>query len=122
MDGMVVKNPVVYVVQEKHDMNFLPAQQYGELVALLGHDDQVVINSIPTTRTVLTKMRRFGDDDFVLAVGDPAAIGIVCSVAARLNGGRFKLLKWDRMERRYYVVQVDLEEADKLNNGESMNG
>jgi hypothetical protein len=36
------------------------------------------------------------------------AIGIACSCAAKANRGRYVVLKWDRQERRYYPVAVDL--------------
>ena len=48
------------------------------------------------------------DDDYLLMVGDPAAIAAAGAVACMLNNGRMKLLKWDRQEMRYYVVEYDL--------------
>jgi hypothetical protein len=41
-------------------------------------------------------------------IGDPSAIGICCAVAAFKNNGRFKCLKWDKRERRYIPLEVDL--------------
>jgi hypothetical protein len=41
-------------------------------------------------------------------VGDPAAIAVAGAVATMLNNGRMKVLKWDRQEMRYYVVEFDL--------------
>jgi hypothetical protein len=37
-----------------------------------------------------------------------AAIGIICSIAAFKNNGRYKCLKWDKFERMYIPIQVDL--------------
>jgi hypothetical protein len=41
-------------------------------------------------------------------MGDPASIGLCCAVAAAINHGRFKVLKWDRQSRDYYGVELDL--------------
>jgi len=43
-----------------------------------------------------------------LFIGDPTAIAIMASVAAAKNNGRYKCLKWDKQERRYLPIQVDL--------------
>jgi hypothetical protein len=48
------------------------------------------------------------DEDYLLMVGDPAAIAAAGAVACMMNNGRMKLLKWDRQEMRYYVVEFDL--------------
>jgi len=41
-------------------------------------------------------------------MGDPASIGLCCAVAAAVNSGRFKVLKWDRQSRDYYAVSLEL--------------
>ncbi len=53
------------------------------------------------------KLIDFNDDDYLLLVGDPAAIGLCCAVAAAING-RFTVLKWDRQEMTYYPVSFDI--------------
>ena len=50
----------------------------------------------------------FSDDDWLLAMGDPAIIGIAFAIAASINHGRVNLLKWDKIERSYYPVKVNL--------------
>jgi hypothetical protein len=35
-------------------------------------------------------------------------IGIACAQAAKCNNGKFKVLKWDRLEGKYYPLTVDL--------------
>lgn len=98
----------VWVVQEVSGKNVLPAQKYGKLKTLIGANSQIVLDSEPTTEIMRRKLSAYGDDDFLIAIGDPAAIGIACAVAASRNAGRFKLLKWDRQERQYYPVEVDI--------------
>jgi hypothetical protein len=38
-------------------------------------------------------LRDFTDDDFLLMIGDPAAMSIAAALASSYNGGKFKLLK-----------------------------
>jgi len=41
-------------------------------------------------------------------MGDPAAIGIACSIASHVNDGKFKMLKWDRQEALYLPININL--------------
>ena len=41
-------------------------------------------------------------------MGDPAIIAVAGAVVSDVNGGRFKVLKWDKREYRYYDVEIDL--------------
>ena len=98
----------VYVVQEVKGRNILSAQEYGQLKLLLPEGSQVVLSSGPTVRKLKTKLKDFCDDDYLLLMGDPAAIGIACSIAADINRGRYKCLKWDKIEATYYPIEIDL--------------
>jgi len=44
----------------------------------------------------------------LLLIGDPLAIGLAVAVASNANRGKVKLLKWDRQERQYYPLSVNL--------------
>lgn len=98
----------VYVVQESPDKNILAAEDYGKIVILMPPNKQIMFSPAPVVRSLREKLRNFGPDDFIMAMGDPAAIGIACTVAADINGGRFKILKWDRVNQRYYPVDIDI--------------
>jgi hypothetical protein len=51
-------------------------------------------------------------------MGDPAIIGIACAIAAEINRGRIKLLKWDKENKTYYPIQVDIyQKTDSLDKG-----
>ena len=52
--------------------------------------------------------RDITDDDYLLLSGDPAVIALAGAVAARNNSGRFKMLKWDREQGKYFPLQADL--------------
>jgi hypothetical protein len=46
--------------------------------------------------------------------GDPVAIGLACSVAAFFNNGRYTALKWDRRERMYIPVKIDVTQKGEI--------
>ncbi len=98
----------VYVVQEVPGRNILGAKEYGELEVLLPPGMNIVLSSTPTIRRLEKKLQNFCDEDYLLLIGDPAAIGIACCVASNNNIGKMKLLKWDRERKEYYPVQIDL--------------
>ena len=83
----------VYVVQEVKGRNILSAKEFGELKLLLPEGSQVVLSAAPTVRKLKTRLKDFCDDDYLLLIGDPDAIGIACSIAADSNRGRYKCLK-----------------------------
>ena len=56
----------------------------------------------------LINEKNFSDDDYLLLVGDPSIIGACCAIASRYNNGRYKVLKWDRLERRYFPIEFNI--------------
>ena len=101
--------PKVYVVSETGKHNIAPALDYGEIeVVLPPNQSQVIFSSGPTVARIKRTMEDFSDDDYLLFIGDPTAIAILATVAASKNHGRFKCLKWDKQERRYIPIQIDL--------------
>ena len=100
---------VVYVIQEAPGRNIVAAHKFGRLVTLLAADVQLQGDVSPDLIDALsTRLRDYSDEDAILAMGDPALIGIVCAIAARQNDGVFTLLKWDREQQTYYPVRVDV--------------
>ena len=86
--------------------NLTPAATYGELQVLMPARASM-ISTVPMIRVMHDKLANFGDDDYILPVGDPASIAAACAIAAEMNGGRVKLLRWDRKVRAYVVIQLD---------------
>ena len=97
----------VYIVQDVPGRNLVPAAKYGELVSLLPAKTNLMLTTGPEVSRLKRKLIDFNDDDYLLLVGDPAAIGLCCAVAAAING-RFTVLKWDRQEMTYYPVSFDI--------------
>lgn len=102
-----MSRPRVFAVQEDTKKNLLPALDFGDLEHILDALDQVGLNPDPWVRKISRALSDFTVDDFILAVGDPVAIGVACAVASERTGGCFKVLKWDRQERRYFPVKID---------------
>lgn len=98
----------VYIVQEMPNHDLAPAMKYGEMKVLLPPHTQIAFSTAPTIRSLRNKLRNFSDDDFLLLAGDPVAIGLACAIAVFFNSGRYTALKWDRRERMYIPVKIDI--------------
>ena len=102
--------PTVFVVQEMPNHDIAPAMRFGEMKVLLPSNTQIAFSTVPVVRTLRRKLRDIKDEDFLLLTGDPVAIGLACSIAAFYNSGRYTALKWDRRERLYIPVKIDITE------------
>ena len=75
-------------------------------------------NDIKELSDQVIKLRKLLDKyttkDFLLLTGDPAIIGVACSIVADKTGGKFNLLKWDRQEKMYYPIEINLYEKGNL--------
>ena len=100
--------PIVYVVSETKQHNISSALSFGEVKVLLPPMAQIAFSPAPTVRRISRGLEKFNDDDYLLLIGDPTAIGSACAVAAARNNGRFKCLKWDKHEKRYIPIAIDL--------------
>jgi hypothetical protein len=59
-------------------------------------------------------LKDFKPDDYLLLTGDPAIIGVACSIVSDITNGKYNLLKWDRQERKYYPIKINLYEKGKI--------
>jgi len=89
----------------KHDLS--PAAAYGELVVLIKRNN-IGIAAQPIVAQLKNLLRNYSDEDSILAVGDPVAIGLSIAVAANMNRGRVCILKWDRQTRQYIKTIADI--------------
>jgi hypothetical protein len=98
----------VYITQEVRGRDLSDALEFGDLDILIPAKEQIALSAIPTLRRMERKLVKFTSDDYLMLSGDPVCIGIACALAAVANNGRFKVLKWDRLEEKYYPIEVDL--------------
>jgi hypothetical protein len=75
---------------------------------LFDGNKQVVMSPQPTIRKLRNLLKDFKDNDYLLLVGDPALIGLTCSVVSTISNGRYNMLKYDRIERDYFPIRVDI--------------
>ena len=109
-----VGNKTVFLIQENPYINVLSAQEYGDIVLLFESGQQIMFSPQPAIKKLRRKLKDFDDNDYLLMMGDPAAMGIACCVASDINRGRFKILKWDKIQKRYYSVSVNIYEKCEI--------
>ena len=116
-----LKLPTVYVVQEipgtqagNPKINIMGAAQYGSFKFLLPELSQIIFSPGPLIFKSRQKLKDFTSKDHLLLTGDPAIIGVACSIVSDLTNGNYKLLKWDRQERKYYPIEINLYEKGKI--------
>ena len=116
-----VKLPIVYVIQEiagtkdgKPKINILGAAEYGTFKFLLPELSQMIFSPGPLIFKLRKGLKDYTTEDFLLLTGDPAIIGVACSIVADITSGKFKLLKWDKQERKYYPIHINLFEKGEI--------
>ena len=115
------KAPIVYVIQEiagtkagKPKINILGAAEYGTFKFLLPELSQMIFSPGPLIFKLRKGLKDYSAEDFLLLTGDPAIIGVACSIVADITAGKFNLLKWDKQERKYYPIHINLFEKGDL--------
>ena len=117
-----VRVPKVYVLQEvagtrdgRPKFNIMGASQYGKLEFLLPELSQIIFSPGPLIFKLRKLLKDYRPADYVLLTGDPAIIGVACSIISELTNGKFNLLKWDKQEKRYYPIEINLYEKGEIN-------
>ena len=118
---MSMKENTVYVIQEiagtregKPRINIMGASEYGSLKFLLPELSQIIFSPGPLIFKLRKVLRNFTSEDYLLLTGDPAIIGVACSIVSDITNGKYKLLKWDKQERRYYPININLYEKGEI--------
>ena len=113
------KKPIVYVIQEipgtkegRPKINIMGAAEYGEFKFLLPELSQIIFSPGPLIFKLRKELANYKQKDFLLLTGDPAIIGVACSIVSDITNGKFNLLKWDKQERKYYSIEIDLYQKD----------
>ena len=111
----------VYVIQElpgtrlgTPKFNIMGASRYGELITLLPESSQIIMSPGPLIFKLRKLLKNFAEKDYLLLTGDPAIIGVACSIVSEITNGKFSFLKWDRQEKMYYPIKVNLYEKGNI--------
>ena len=116
------REPIVYVIQEiagtrdgRPKINIIGASQYGSFKFLLPELSQIIFSPGPLIMKLRQSLKDYKPDDYLLLTGDPAIIGVACSIVSDITNGKYNLLKWDKQERRYYPIEINLYERGEIN-------
>ena len=113
--------PKVYVLQElpgtkagTPKINIMSASKFGEFKFLLPEFSLIIVSPGPLIFKLRSLLKNYTTKDYLLLTGDPAIIGVACSIVADVTNGKFNLLKWDKQDRIYYPIEINLNEKGKI--------
>ena len=114
----------VYVIQEipgsqagTPKINIMGAASYstsGEFNFLLPEFSQMIFSPGPLIFKLRKGLRNYTPEDYLLLTGDPAIIGVACSIVSDITNGKYNVLKWDKQERKYYPIEINLYEKGEI--------
>ena len=114
----------VFVIQEiagtqagNPKINIMGASSYsssGKFIFLLPEFSQIIFSPGPLVYKLRQGLKEFKKRDYLLLTGDPAIIGVACSIVSDITGGKYNLLKWDKQERKYYPIEINLYEKGEI--------
>tara|TARA_R110002012_G_scaffold77181_1_gene195072 strand:- start:171 stop:521 length:351 start_codon:yes stop_codon:yes gene_type:complete len=111
----------VYIIQElpgtkigAPKFNIMGAQKFGALKTLLPEHSQIILSPGPLIFKLRKLLDKYTTNDYLLLTGDPAIIGVACSIVSNMTNGKYNLLKWDRQEKTYYPIEINLYEQGKI--------
>ena len=114
----------VFVIQEiagtkagNPKINIMGASTYsssGKFIFLLPEFSQIIFSPGPLIFKLRKLLKDFKADDYLLLTGDPAIIGVACSIVSDITNGKYNLLKWDKQERQYYPIKINLYEKGEI--------
>lgn len=99
--------PIVFVTQDTSH-NLTPALKHGEIQVLTMRDFPLWDRSLGRQSILETKriLEDYNpDQDFILPLGDPIAIGVAFALVIQKHG-RVRILKWDRQTFSYNPLEI----------------
>ena len=113
---------IVYVLQElpgtkagAPKINIMSASKYGKFKFLLPEFSQIIFSPGPLVYKLRQGLKNFTEKDHILLTGDPAIIIAAGSVLNEITNGKYSLLKWDKQDRMYYPITINLHEKGEIN-------
>ncbi len=114
----------VYVIQEipgskagTPKINIMGAAAYSttnDFIFLLPEFSQMIFSPGPLIYKLRKGLRNYKPEDYLLLTGDPAIIGVACSIVSDITNGKYNVLKWDKQERKYYPIEINLYEKGEI--------
>ena len=116
---------IVYVIQHiagsqagTPKINIMGAAAYSttnDFNFLLPEFSQMIFSPGPLIYKLRKGLKDYTPDDYLLLTGDPAIIGVACSIVSDITNGKYNVLKWDKQERKYYPIEINLYEKGEVN-------
>ena len=114
----------VYVIQEipgsqagSPKINIMGAAAYSttnDFNFLLPEFSQMIFSPGPLIFKLRKGLRNYKPEDYLLLTGDPAIIGVACSIVSDITNGKYNVLKWVKQERKYYPISINLYEKGEI--------
>ena len=123
IDYKVIKEgkPTVYVIQEiagtrdgRPKINIMGAAEFGTFKFLLPELSQIIFSPGPLIFKLRKGLQNYRPRDFLLLTGDPAIIGVACSIVSDITNGKYQLRKCDKQVRKYYAININLHEKGTI--------
>jgi len=114
-------DPIVYVLQElpgtragAPKINIMSASKYGKFKFLLPEFSQIIFSPGPLIYKLRQGLKNYTTRDYLLLTGDPAIIVVAGSILNEITSGKYNLLKWDKQDRIYYPIKINLHEKGEI--------
>ena len=114
-------SPIIYVIQEipgtkagTPRINIMSASKYGKFKFLLPEFSQIIFSPGPLIFKLRSLLKNYKITDYLLLTGDPAIIGVACSIVSDITNGKYQLLKWDKQDKVYYPININLHEKGEI--------
>ena len=118
---MSERKKIVYVIQElpgtkanAPKINIMSAREYGEFKFLLPEFSQIIFSPGPLVFKLQKLLKDYTSKDYLLLTGDPAIIFTTGFILAEMTNGKCNLLKWDKQDRMYYPIHININEKGKI--------
>ena len=115
---------IVYVIQHiagtqagNPKINIMGAASYAtsnKFNFLLPEFSQMIFSPGPLIYKLRQGLKNYKPRDYLLLTGDPAIIGVACSIVSDITHGKYNVLKWDKQERKYYPIAINLYEKGEI--------
>ena len=114
-------SPIIYVIQEipgtkagAPKINIMSASKYGKFKFLLPEFSQIIFSPGPLIFKLRNLLKDYKTTDYLLLTGDPAIIGVACSIVSDITNGKYQLLKWDKQDKVYYSIAINIFEKGEI--------
>ena len=114
-------SPIVYIIQEipgtqagTPRINIMSASKYGKFKFLLPEFSQIIFSPGPLIYKLRQGLKNFTTKDYLLLTGDPAIIVVAGSILNEITNGKYQLLKWDKQDKVYYPIKINLHEKGEI--------